>query len=44
MPSYVKLLNDRQIWELSNLVKNADKPLPVSAQKLLVLDTPITTQ
>ena len=38
MPSYVKLLSDTQIWELSNLVKNADKPLPATAQKLLQPD------
>lgn len=35
MPSYVKLLNDTQLWEVSNLVKNADKPLPQSAQAML---------
>lgn len=40
MPSYVKLLNDRQMWEVSNLVANADKPLPESAQKLLQPDAP----
>jgi thiosulfate dehydrogenase len=31
MPSYVKLLNDHQIWAVSNLVANADKPLPAAA-------------
>ena len=35
MPSYVKLLTDAQMWEVSNLLKNADKSLPDSAQKLL---------
>ncbi|MGI4757183.1 MAG: c-type cytochrome [Janthinobacterium lividum] len=38
MPSYVKLMSDQQMWELSNLVKNADKPLPQSAQNLLQAD------
>ena len=36
MPSYVKIMSDTEMWEVSNLVKNADKPLPESAQKLLV--------
>lgn len=35
MPSYVKVLNDTEMWEVSNLVKNADKPLPASAQAYL---------
>ncbi len=35
MPSYVKLISDTQMWEIANLLKNADKPLPESAQKAL---------
>ncbi len=35
MPSYVKLLSDTEMWEVSNLVKAADKPLPPSAQAYL---------
>ncbi len=35
MPSYVKLMKDTEMWEVSNLLKNADKPLPAAAQKLL---------
>ena len=32
MPSYVKLLNDEQMWAVSNLLANADKPLPAAAK------------
>lgn len=39
MPSYVKMLSDTQIWELSNLVASADKPLPKYAQTLLQSET-----
>ena len=40
MPSYVKLLSDNQIWEVTNLVANADKPLPAEAQKVLTGSQP----
>ena len=35
MPSYVKLLSDNQMWEVSNLLANADKPLPATASTAL---------
>lgn len=35
MPSYVKVLSDTEMWEVSTLVKNADKPLPATAQAYL---------
>ncbi len=35
MPSYVKLMSDTQMWEIANLLKNADKPLPDAAQRAL---------
>lgn len=41
MPSYVKLMTDQQMWEIATLLKNADKPLPFSAQKAL---QPSTTE
>ncbi len=30
MPSYVEVLNDTEMWKVSNLVKVADKPLPAA--------------
>ncbi len=35
MPSYVKVLSDTEMWEVSNLVKAADQPLPAAAQAYL---------
>ncbi len=35
MPSYQKVLNDTEMWEVSNLVSVADKPLPQGAQAYL---------
>jgi thiosulfate dehydrogenase len=35
MPSYVKLLTDQQMWEVSNLLSLADKPLPDAVTKIL---------
>ncbi len=35
MPSYVNVLSETEMWEVSNLVKAADKPLPPSAQAYL---------
>lgn len=35
MPSYVKLLTDEQMWQVSNLLSVADKPLPTDVQAIL---------
>ncbi len=35
MPSYVKVLSDEQMWEVSSLLSVADKPLPVTVQQIL---------
>lgn len=35
MPSYNKVLNETQMWQVSLLLANADKPLPVSVLTLL---------
>jgi mono/diheme cytochrome c family protein len=33
MPSYQKLLNDTQLWQVSLLLSKADKPLPAAAEE-----------
>jgi mono/diheme cytochrome c family protein len=33
MPSYQKLLNDTQLWQVSLLLSKADKPLPTAAEE-----------
>ncbi len=35
MPAYAHLLSERQIWELSLLLKNADQPLPDPVLQIL---------
>ena len=35
MPSYGKVLNETQMWQVSLLLANADKPLPAAALNLL---------
>jgi thiosulfate dehydrogenase len=35
MPSYSKLLTDQQMWEVSNLLATADKPMPAAVTKIL---------
>jgi len=35
MPSFAKVLNDAQMWQVTVLLANADKPLPSSALDLL---------
>jgi thiosulfate dehydrogenase len=35
MPSYVKVLTDQQMWEVSTLLSVADKPLPPAVQEIL---------
>ena len=35
MPSYVHVLSETEMWDVSNLVKAADKPLPAAAQAYL---------
>ena len=39
MPSYAKVLNEEQMWQVSVLLANADKPLPAAA--LAVLKQPL---
>jgi thiosulfate dehydrogenase len=36
MPAYSKLLTDTQMWQVSLLLKNADKELPAPVSRLLV--------
>ena len=36
MPSFQKTLTDTEMWEVSNLVSVADKPMPAGAQAYLV--------
>jgi thiosulfate dehydrogenase len=40
MPAYAHILSERQIWELSLLLKNADQPLPDPVQHILTAGTP----
>ena len=35
MPSYNKVLTDTQMWQVSLLLKNADKELPEPVMKIL---------
>jgi hypothetical protein len=35
MPSFDKVLNQTQIWQVSVLVKNAGQPMPADVTKLL---------
>jgi hypothetical protein len=35
MPSYNQALSDTQIWQVSLLLANADKPLPPAAVEIL---------
>jgi thiosulfate dehydrogenase len=35
MPSYVKVLTDEQMWDVSNLLSVADKPLPPAVTTIL---------
>ena len=35
MPSYVKILTDQQMWDVSGLLATADKPLPAVVQQVL---------
>jgi len=35
MPSYNKVLNQTQMWQVTVLLANADKPLPAAAQDIL---------
>lgn len=46
MPSYKNLLSETQMWQVSLLLANADKPLPPSAQSILhgEMDAPTTSQ
>ncbi len=39
MPSYIGILNDTQMWQVTALLANADKPLP--AEVLAVLKQPL---
>jgi mono/diheme cytochrome c family protein len=40
MPSYKEILSDTQMWQVSLLLANADKPLPPAALELLKGDAP----
>jgi mono/diheme cytochrome c family protein len=40
MPAYAHILSERQIWELSLLLKNADQPLPDPVQHILAAGKP----
>jgi thiosulfate dehydrogenase len=40
MPAYAHILSERQIWELSLLLKNADQPLPDPVQQILAAGKP----
>jgi len=40
MPAYKSLLTSNEIWQVSLLLSNADKPLPPAAVELLRGDTP----
>jgi thiosulfate dehydrogenase len=35
MPSYQKILTDQQMWEVSNLLSSADKPMPDAVTTIL---------
>ncbi|MFZ0691586.1 MAG: cytochrome c, partial [Acidobacteriaceae bacterium] len=39
MPSFDKVLNETQMWQVSLLLKNAGQPMPAEATKLL--ETPL---
>jgi mono/diheme cytochrome c family protein len=39
MPSYVKVLTDTEMWEVSNLLSVADKPLSADVTKILTQPT-----
>ena len=41
MPSYNKILTDTQMWQVSLLLANADKPLPPEAVALVSGQTPV---
>jgi thiosulfate dehydrogenase len=44
MPSYRKILTDTQMWQVSLLLANADKPLPPAALDILNgVNAPVTT-
>jgi thiosulfate dehydrogenase len=40
MPSYSKVLTDTQMWQVSLLLKNADKELPEPVKQILTLSHP----
>jgi hypothetical protein len=43
MPSYKQVLTETQMWQVSQLLANADKPLPPAAVDILRGDTAATT-
>jgi mono/diheme cytochrome c family protein len=43
MPSFKDLLTDNQMWQVSILLANADKPLPPAAIDLLQSGAPAAT-
>ncbi|MGD0802429.1 MAG: cytochrome c, partial [Terracidiphilus sp.] len=42
MPAYKQMLTDTEIWQVSLLLANADKPLPPAAVEILRGDLPVT--
>jgi mono/diheme cytochrome c family protein len=44
MPSYKQVLNDTQMWQVSLLLANADKPLPPAALTILRGGTPLVAE
>jgi hypothetical protein len=40
MPSYSHVLSDAQMWQVSLLLKNADKELPQPVMQILSSSTP----
>jgi thiosulfate dehydrogenase len=41
MPSYKQILSEKEAWQVSLLLANADKPLPSTAVDILLGETPI---
>jgi thiosulfate dehydrogenase len=41
MPAYKQILSEKEAWQVSLLLANADKPLPSTAVEILLGETPI---
>jgi mono/diheme cytochrome c family protein len=44
MPAYKQVLNENEMWQVSLLLANADKPLPPAAVEILRGETPLPAQ